>query len=117
MTQPGEESDPTRHLLSRRRHERRPDGTDVSYPIPLAEGAELRRAVVENGRKTEARLEFPVGGTSTVAFSRGRATVAADLLEELALRLRPGFAVGPVTDGAALADLAEEIASYLHRRT
>ena len=117
MREPAENRDPTRHLLSRGRHGQRPDGTDASRPIPLAEAAETWRGALEGGRATESRLEFPEDGQTIVAFSAERAIVAADLLEELALRLRPGFAVGPVSGAGPITEVIHDIVAHLRWRT
>lgn len=105
--------DPARHLLVFTDYVDTPDGGVRSTPISLdAAGANFADMIME-GRKAEAGLDVDYPSTDDVGLSRNRARVIAALLEELAIRLEPGRAVGPIQSDGALSDVARGISSYL----
>lgn len=108
----GQQGDPTRDMVSRRRYERLPDGTPVSYPIGLAEEADKLRRLLTHAHEDEATIDND-WTTGVVEVSRSRGMAIAALLGELSARVRPGTVTGPIVDGDALADLAEELAGHL----
>jgi hypothetical protein len=106
-----EPPDPTRHLLSRERFERQPDGSQLREPISLAEADQQWRRLEasDRRRRVELGLEYPEEGEQIVAITNALAMALAEMLEELALRLAPGRAVGPIQ---ADAGLAREVAAF-----
>ncbi len=104
-----EEIDPTRHMLSVGEWKERPEGGHTRVPIPLEVEAASLRASIDAGRPTEAGLDND-WRDGVVAVSRSRGGVMGVLLEELAARLRPGVAVGPIQADDALSKLAADVA-------
>jgi hypothetical protein len=105
--------DPARDLLAFLDLSRAPDGSTVRAPISLDQAATMFGAMIQGGRPAESRLERDYPGTDDRAMSGGRGKVIATLLEEIAIRLEPGRAVGPIQSSEAISELAESIASYL----
>lgn len=100
--------DPSRHLL---RHSLVPREVEPT----LDRAAEVIRAVLKVDIAPEASLRRqPVG--DTVVMAPGRATIIAELLEELALRLRTDHAVGPIQSDGSLSRLVKELATDMGRR-
>jgi hypothetical protein len=107
--------DPIRHLLIYPAYDRQPDGTETVRPIPLDEAAAEWRAAVESSRAKEPPVNNqPPNGV--VVISPGRASVIAALVAELAKRLEPGLAVGPVQSDGSISRLAKELADDLVHR-
>jgi rRNA maturation endonuclease Nob1 len=115
MTDQHETPDPTRHLLSRERFERQPDGSQLRRPISLAEAERDWRdlAAADQRRRIELGLEYPEEGEQIVAITDALAMGLAAMLEELALRLAPGRAVGPIQAGDGVAGVTDEYARDL----
>lgn len=105
--------DPARDLLTLMDYGKQADRPSVRTPISLEQAAADFGAMVEAGRTAEGRLERDYPGDDTVGLSGNRGKVIISLLEELAIRLEPGRAVGPIQGNAALSDLALEISRYL----
>jgi len=114
LRQPMPEFDATRHWLTYPGSERAADGTAryramtldeaVAFFRPLADAA----ASSDNGRVRVSR--------DIVSISRERATLLGDLLEELALRLKPGLEVGPIQSDGSFSRFARELAEDMYRR-
>ncbi|AEV82487.1 hypothetical protein ACWT_1469 [Actinoplanes sp. SE50] len=117
MRDPDDDRDPARHLLSRVRYRRLPDGTQQRVPITLDQAAAEFGELIDAGRPAEVRLDPDEGRDEVAAFSRQRAKVIASLLDELSRRVRPGLAVGPIQSDGKLADLAAESAAHLRSGT
>ncbi len=97
-------SDPARHWLSRQAL----DGAK-----PLDDYAADARPALDAGASVDGR---PPGSRDIVAISVQRAGVIADLLDELAARLRPGVEAGPIRSDGELGRLARELADDMYRR-
>jgi hypothetical protein len=108
--------DPRRHLLSMRKWEPGPDDRDHPRTYPLAEIAADLRHSVEGGRANESYLHQPryQGG---LAISGARALVFAELMTELAYRMRPGTAVGPIDTDESFSQLALDLVEHLSLNT
>jgi hypothetical protein len=107
-----EEIDPTRHIISVTDWEKRPEGGYGKVPIPLdAEAAHLRE-VVAIRRPGQPALDND-WRSGVVAISRSRGGTIGVLLKELAARLRPGVAVGPIQADDSLSRLAADLAWHL----
>lgn len=107
--------DPARHLLIYPAYDRRPDGTETVRPIPLDEAAAEWRAMVESSRAKEpSPKQQPWSGV--VVLSPGRASAIVALVKELARRLEPGLAVGPIESDGSIGRLAKELADDLFHR-
>jgi hypothetical protein len=115
MTDRHETPDPTRHLVSRERFERQPDGSQLRRPISLAEAAENWRelARVDGRQRAELGLEHTEEGEQIVAITSALAMGLVEMLEELSLRLAPGRAVGPVQADTGLARVVDDFAYSL----
>ncbi|MBO3743214.1 hypothetical protein [Actinoplanes flavus] len=111
MTMSPPERDPARHWLSRFAVERYPDRL---RPEPLDEYAADARPALTAG----AAIDEPgaSGSRDIVAISIQRAGVIADLLDELAERLRPGVETRPIRSAGDLSGLARELAEDMYRR-
>ncbi|GLW34506.1 hypothetical protein [Actinoplanes regularis] len=109
MPQPGR--DPAQHWLSRFAVERHPDRLRAK---PLDEYAADARPVLAAG----AAIDGPgaSGSRDIVAISVQRAGVIADLLDELAERLRPGVEARPIRSAGELSGLARELAEDMYHR-
>jgi hypothetical protein len=93
--------------------EKLPEGGYGKVPIPIeAEAAHLHDVIVE-GRPDEADLGND-WRSGVVAMSRARGGTMGVLLKELAARLRPGVAVGPIQADDSMSRLAADLAWELH---
>jgi hypothetical protein len=113
MTTP-EPPDPTRHLLVHLQRRRLPDGTTEASPIGLDEIVAEYRSSLALSAAAESRLG--PSARELVVVAPGRAAIIAELLDELALRLRPGTAVGPIRSDGSLSRLVRELADDMYRR-
>lgn len=113
MTDQPRDADPTCDMVSVADHRVGPDGRPVRIPLPLTEHALTLRAMLAKARADESTIEND-WTTGVVAFSRYRGLIVAELLGELAARVRPGTAVGAMQTDDAMADLAAELAWHLH---
>ncbi len=104
--------DPARHWLVYPQFESNPDGGGSFRPITLDEAAAKIREGLEAGDADTGRAS---NAADIVVLPPGRATVIAGLLEDLALRLRPGLEVGPIDSDGSFSALARELADYMHR--
>jgi len=111
MPMPRPERDPAQHFLSRYAVERHPDRFRAK---PLDEYAVDARPVLAGGAVIDD-LDT-AGSRDIVAISVQRAGVIADLLDELATRLRPGVETGPIRSTGKLSGLARELAEDMYRR-
>ncbi len=109
---PHPDLDPTRHWLVYPQYESTPDGAGRFQPITLDQAAGTSRESLETGDADTGRVR---NSADIVVIPPGRATVIAGLLEELALRLRPGLEVGPIRSDGSFSALARELAEYMHR--
>jgi hypothetical protein len=100
-----EGADPARHLL-RAVH---PDGS----PIPLDDEAARLQQAIAAARTDEVGTDND-WRSGVVVISSRRARAIADLLDELAVRLRPGLTVGPIQAERSLAELAASLSWHLH---
>lgn len=100
--------DPSRHLLRRSMVPQRVAPT-------LDRAAASMRAVLEADIAPETSLRRQPPG-DTVLMAPGRAVVIAELLEELALRLRAGQAVGSIQSDGSLTRFVKELAVDMGRR-
>lgn len=104
--------DPARHWLVYPQFEPAPDGGGSFRPITLDEAAARSRESLETGDADTGRVR---NAADIVVVPPGRATVIAGLLEDLALRLRPGLEVGPIRSDGSFSALARELADYMRR--
>ncbi len=98
------ERDPARDSLARwvyRGREKSPISLD-DFAADLTRGLAGVRESYDN--------DFQTG---VVAISRARAQAMASLLEELAIRLRPGISIGPIDSDGTMARTAADLAGYL----
>ncbi|GIF04477.1 hypothetical protein [Actinoplanes siamensis] len=96
--------DPSRHWLSK---------SPLDGAKPLDDFAAEARPALAAGAAVDGRAP---GSRDIVAISIQRAGVIADLLDELAARLRPGVESGPIRSGGELSRLARELADDMYRR-
>jgi hypothetical protein len=108
-----DEVDPTRHMLSLTDFEKRPEGGHRKVPIPLEAEAAGLSGSISRGRRDEGDLDND-WRSGVVAFSRARGGTMGVLLAELAVRLRPGVAVGPIQADESMSKLAADLAWKLH---
>lgn len=118
MTPPGPlppkpELDPTTHLLTGPVLEG-PDDGPYWRPVPLDELAAKGRKLLASGADFDSRPYR--ASREIIAISPGRASIIADLLEELSVRLRPGTEVGPIRSDGSLSALALELSDDMMRR-
>ncbi|AEV82486.1 hypothetical protein ACWT_1468 [Actinoplanes sp. SE50] len=102
--------DPARHWLSYPVHRGDPEGF---RPKPLDEFAADARPALDAGDAFDHRTTR--GSRDIVSISVQRAGVIAALLDELALRLRPGVEAGPIQADGELSLLARELADDMYR--
>jgi hypothetical protein len=108
--------DPARHLLSGQWDYTfwyAPPAPGTGSAIPLDELVAEWRALIE----AERGKEPPLANVDAVVISAVRAQIIAYLLQELAARLRPGFAVGPILSDGSLSAFVEELATDLKTRS
>jgi hypothetical protein len=116
MTEAVGSVDPARHLVSgcwdiELWYSPPPLGTGPA--IPLDELVAEWRALIE----AERGKEPPPGKLDAVVISAVRAQIIAYLLRELANRLRPGYAVGPIRSDGSLSAFVTELAEDLMSRS
>jgi hypothetical protein len=107
--------DPRRHLLIRPAYDKQPDGTVAVRAFPLDEAAAEWRSSVQAASTGEpSPKQQPANGV--VVISTTRVWVIAELIGELAKRLEPGLAVGPIESDGSISRLAKELADDLFHR-
>lgn len=116
MTSSENGQDPSRHILVWQKVRRQPDGSHTRTPVELDEAAAVFARTVEKGRPDELTLDSE-DESDVVAFSAARGDVISALLKELALRLEPGRAVGPIQSDGSLSRIAHEVAWHLRHGT
>lgn len=97
--------DPSRHWIGH---------VPLDGPKPLDDFVAQARPALAAGAAIDGRAP---GSRDIVAISTQRAGVIATLLEELAARLRPGVASGPIRSDGDLARLTHELAEDMYRRS
>lgn len=103
--------DPTVHMLSVPPWYRRPAGRSQEEPETMTHAAARLADATASGGGPPLDNDWHSG---VVVLRRSTYDAISELLDELAARVTPGLAVGPIRSDDALADLADEIASYLH---
>jgi hypothetical protein len=106
--------DPTRYLLSLPTLVDLPDGRHTIGPYPLdAAAADWRGRVA---RHVDVEVNYGNRLHDSIVISADRGAVIANLLDELAERLRPGLAVGPIHSDGSISQLAQELAEDMFLR-
>ncbi|BCY11784.1 hypothetical protein [Actinoplanes sp. L3-i22] len=101
--------DPAHDLLVHWDYRRQPDGTRRKTPISLdGYAADLDRGLA--GVREAFDNDWQSG---VVAVSHARASAMASLLQELAIRLRPGTDAGPIDSDGTMARTAANLAAFL----
>jgi hypothetical protein len=114
---------PARHLMAQRWNQtfglygdEPEDGSDP--PVPIDAHVPAWRAAIRSGPVNPSRWTSPdpageYRSVTGVVLPHAHVRVVCDLLHELAKRLRPGLAVGPIESDGSLNELATELAGMI----